>query len=107
MDNDVLSQNERCHHRAVKLGAVAIHRGIDGIQDFNLQDCSFRQGVERIPARWIETSLQVKVKNGSRGNSNRRNDSTPALGGTGHHSDETQNSNQGTTHGLDLSSSEQ
>src|SRR5258708_24495317 len=107
MDNDVLSQKERCHYRAVKLGTVAIHRRIDGIQDFNLQDCSFRQGVERIPARRIETSLQVKVENCSSGNSNRRGDRTPAMGGTGNHSDETQNSNQGTMHGLDLSSSEQ
>jgi len=102
-DNDFPFQKEGSRQRAVKLSAVAIRARIDGIQDSYLQDRSLGQGVQGISGRWIKTGLQVKIQNGPSGDSNGRKGWTLATSGSGNQGDETQNSNQGTTHGLDLS----
>jgi len=43
VDDYLPSQNEGSSQRAVKLRAVAVHAGIEGVEHLNLEDRTFRQ----------------------------------------------------------------
>src|SRR5260370_8808812 len=90
-DNALASEKERSHERTVKVGAVTIGGRIDGIEHSYLQDRAFRKCVQCGSDRWIETGLQVKLQNGARGHSNRRNGWSLRISGSGKQTGETQN----------------
>jgi len=62
---------ERLHDDAVKLSAIAIHRGINSIQHFHAEDCALWEDIHFVLIRWIEASLQVKGLNGTQLGANR------------------------------------
>lgn len=105
-DNHLSAQNERSGQRAVKFGAVAIDRRIDGIEHSHFQDCAFGKGIQCISGRWIETGLQMKLQDSAGGNSHWRNSWSLRMSGSRKQTEETQNCSEGMAHGLGLSSSE-
>lgn len=71
MNNDTGTSGDIRDDQAVKFRAIAIHSGIDGIQNSYVHDRARGEQIERIQSGVTKPRLQMKCENHSRGNAKR------------------------------------
>jgi hypothetical protein len=82
MDDYAFSQRNIRDDRAVKLGAIAIHARVYGIENFYMQNGSLRQDAEGIYLRMAKAILHMKRESRSRGKAEGFDNGTRNLSGS-------------------------
>jgi hypothetical protein len=82
VDDDAIYHGYIRDDGSAKLSAIVIDTRVDGVENFYVQNCSLRQGVEGVCVRMTKPGLQVKCQNRSHRDTKGFNTGVRNLGGS-------------------------